>query len=247
MKKIIINKIKNIHVVLLSLLICSMLTTSCDSGLVYDDVPEEYYKDVDLTVCNISSRYLFEDCIYAKNYKKYTTYIAQTTFKSTLKWINKTGSNYTLTNDSVVKPGDTITIKNGVNNITTRKDSNAPDGKVYVVNYYITPEVTYSTPNKGFLFDSAKIPSGFTLVNGTDGKATKVKTKTNLKQLVVAIQARQSRGDACLYEPQKDAPRLGIPGDFSKPRQYMVYNNMRRPDGVPQAKRLYEINIIVLP
>ena len=202
---------------------------------------------MDLTLCNVASRYLFEDCIFAKNYGKYTTFIAQTTFKTSQKWTNKTGSNYTLVNDSVVKPGETITLKSGVSNMTTRKDSNAPEDKVYVINYYITPEVTYSTPNKGFLFDSAKIPQGFTLVDETDGKATKVKTKTNLKQLVVTMQARQWYGDACLYEPQKDAPRLGVPGDFSKPRQYMVYNNMRRPDGVPQAKRLYEINIIVLP
>ena len=226
-----------------------MLTTSCDSGLVYDDVPKEYYTDVDLTLCNVASRYLFENCIYAKNYNEYTTLIAQTIFKTSREWTNETGSDYTLTlvNDTIIKPGEKVTIKSGVSNITIRKDANAPEGKVHVINYYVTPEVTYSTPNKGFLFDSAKMPPGFTLVKGTNGMAEKVKTKINLKQLVVTIQARQSEGDACLYEPQKDAPRLGIPGDFSKPRQYMVYNNMRRPDGVPQSKRLYEINIIVLP
>lgn len=245
--KIIRKKIRNIHVGLLLLLTSSILTTSCYSGLVYEDVPEGYYTDVDLVLCSVSSRYLFENCIYAKNYGEYTTFIAETSFPPVETWTNKTNSNYTLVNNRIVKPGETVTLESGVSNITTRKDPNAPNGKVYVVNYYITPEVTYSTPNKGFLFDSVKMPPGFTLINSTDGRAIQVKAKINLKQLVVAMQTGVRDGDACVFEPQKDAPRLGIPGDFSKPRQYMVYNNMRRPDGVPQAKRLYEINIIVLP
>ena len=61
------------------------------------------------------------------------------------------------------------------------------------------------------------------------------------------MQAKQWYGDASTFTPQNGAPKLGAPGDYSEPRQYLVKNNMRRPAGVPQSMRLYEIRVVVLP
>ena len=63
----IFNNIKTIYAGL-ALLLATTLTTSCQTGLEYEDVPEEYYSNVDLQGCTLSSRYLFEGCIWAKNY-----------------------------------------------------------------------------------------------------------------------------------------------------------------------------------
>ena len=61
------SKIKNIYTGVFVML-AAMATTSCQTGLEYDDVPESYYTDVNLRSCWVSSRALFEDCLFAKNY-----------------------------------------------------------------------------------------------------------------------------------------------------------------------------------
>lgn len=61
------SKIKNIYTGVFVML-AAMATTSCQTGLEYDDVPESYYTDVNLRSCWASSRALFEDCLFAKNY-----------------------------------------------------------------------------------------------------------------------------------------------------------------------------------
>ena len=75
----------------------------------------------------------------------------------------------------------------------------------------------------------------------------KVQTGVDLTQLVVTLQSQQHYGDDCKIEPQNGAPKLGAPGDYTEPRQYLLLNNLRRPEGVPQAKRLYEVHVVVLP
>lgn len=230
------------------LLLAGMFTSSCETGLVYEDVPEDYYSDVSLTNTQIISRYLFENCLYAKNFGEYTTYIAQTTHgQSGVTWTNETGSNFTLPNGTVVTPGETITLTGGHNKIVERADNNAPDGKVYTLYFYVPSKVVYSSPNKGYLYDLSKLPSGFTLVGGENGMSEKVQTGVDLTQLVVTLQSQQHYGDDCKVEPQNGAPKLGAPGDYTEPRQYLLLNNLRRPEGVPQAKRLYEVHVVVLP
>ena len=51
------SKIKNIYTGLFVIL-AAMATTSCQTGLEYEDVPESYYTDVDLRSCYVSSRAL---------------------------------------------------------------------------------------------------------------------------------------------------------------------------------------------
>lgn len=245
------SKIRNIYASMLVLL-AAMATTSCETGLEYDDVPESYYTDVNLRSCWVSSRALFEDCLFAKNYNggkgEITSAIRQVDFsEDATTWTNETGANYTLANGTVVAPGETVNIALGLYAMTTRDDASAPDGKVYVLTYYVPSTVTYSTPNKGFLFVGSKMPEGFTLVNPENDMSEEATTAVDTKKLVVTMFASQYIGDATTFTPQNGAPALGVPGDFSEPRQYLVKNNMRRPSGVPQAQRLYEVQVIKLP
>lgn len=233
-------------------ILAAMATTSCQTGLEYEDVPESYYTDVDLRSCYVSSRALFEDCLFAKNYNggkgEITSAIRQVDFSDdATEWTNNTGSNYTLEDGTVVAPGQTVTISLGLDAMTTRDDASAPEGKVYVLTYYIPSTVTYETPNKGYLFVGSKMPQGYTLVDPTDDMSTKATAPVNTKQLVVTMVASQYNGDATTFTPLNDAPALGVPGDFSEPRQYLVKNNMRRPKGVAQSQRIYELHVVVLP
>lgn len=253
----IFNNIKTIYAGL-ALLLATTLTTSCQTGLEYEDVPEEYYSNVDLQGCTLSSRYLFEGCIWAKNYvgiydNPYVTWIAETSLNAQeAKWINNTGAAY-----NVKVKGETVTVANGeevsipcgLNNMYTRDDSSAPEGKVYVLTFYLPNSVSYATSGKSFLFDLNKYTGTdhFELVNPTDGKAEQVKTAMDLTHLVVSLVPGQNTGNATLVKPQDDAPKLGTPGDYTQPRKYLVVNNMRRPSGVPQAKRMYEVQFVVLP
>jgi len=51
---------------------------------------------------------------------------------------------------------------------------------------------------------------------------------------------------AARVEPVNGAPTLGTPGDFTKPQQYMVINTTFRPEGAPETRRLYEIQVQLL-
>ena len=243
----ILKNIKNICAGL-AVLLAAATTTSCQTGLHYEDVPEEYYSDVSLQGATLATRYLFTDCVYAKNFDKYTTYIAQTSLStSSREWTNETGSNYTLKDGTVIAPGETATISFGVGAMTTRDDSSAPDGKVYVITFYLPNTVTYSTANKGYLFDLTKYTGSdkFELVNPNNGMAEQVSTTTDLTHLVLALVPTQNYD--CKVTPLDGAPALGTPGDYTQPRQYLVKNDMRRPSGVQQAQRLYEVEFVKLP
>ena len=247
-----ISKGRNISAGLL-LVLASTMATSCQLGIEREPAPEEYYTDVDLYTSLVYSRYLFTDCVYGKNYGKYTTYIAQTSLQaSSVQWTNNTGADYTVSvngEPQVIANGQTVTIPNGTNNISTRDDASAPDGKVYVLTYYLLPKVTYSTANKGFLFDLNKYTGSdhFELVNGEDGKAEKVIGDVNPKQLVISLVPDSYQGTDMTLTPVNGAPALGTPADYSVPRQYMLKNEFYRPDGVPQAQRLYEVQVVMLP
>lgn len=245
----IISKIKNATAGLF-LLLAAVTVTSCQSGLNYDPAPEEYYTDVDLYTSYMFSRYVFYDCVYAKNYDKYTTYMAQTQLStSKLTWTNNTGSDYTLADGTVVAAGQTIDIPSGLQTMTTRDDASAPDGKIYVITFYVPSKVTYQTANKGYLFDLNKYTGSdnFTLVDGENGKSEKVQGDLNVKQLVISLVSNQNYGTDTTWQPLNGAPELGKPGDYSEPRQYMITNNMYRPSGVEATKRIYEVKVVQMP
>lgn len=225
----------------------AMLLTGCQTGLEYEEVPESIYNNVNLTsaMCNVKARQLFENQIYATNWKKWVdNYIGTVTigrYQDGRDWTNETSAPVTL-NGVTVAPGETVKLKNS---LTEEALASAPDGKLYVVNLFADSEATYSTPNKGYLFDASKFSGDFELVNPTDGRSQQVVLPVRKNEVIVEILLSQEYN--CKVKPQDDAPELGKPGDFTAPRRYLVVNESRRPDGQPAAQRLYEVRITFLP
>ena len=82
------------------------------------------------------------------------------------------------------------------------------------------------------------------MVDPVDGKSQSIILPVRQDALVVEfILANDS---ACRVDPVDGAPKLGTPGDYTLPQQYMVTNYAYRPDGVPQYKRLYEVQVQLL-
>lgn len=238
-----IDILKNKYIGLI--LAAGILATSCESGLTYDDVPESVYSEVGIQGFNMQGRELFENSVYATNWNKYTTYISTVTIASNtakVTWENKTGKDYTI-NGTVVKAGESIDL---VNTMTEEADASAPEGKVYILTVYIPSRITYSSPNKGYLFDASKLSGDFKLVDpDANNRSQKVSMPVKKNELIGRILPQDYY--ACSIIPQNGAPALGTPGDFSEPRRYMIVNNSRLPEGVTRYQRLYELRPVFLP
>jgi len=220
--------------------------TSCESGLTYVDVPESVYSEARVSTYTVKARELFEDKIYAVNWNQWVPdYISTVVIggSSELTWVNKTGQDYTLVDGTVVAPEEEVKLKG---QILEESNGEAPDGKLYVMQTYALSKVTYSTPNNGYMFDASKFSGDFELVEPDEnGRARQVKLPVRPNETIVEFTLVDAA--ACVVEPVGDAPKLGVPGDFSTPRRYLVKNTTRRPDGVPQAQRLYEVRVTFLP
>lgn len=234
-----------------------LLLSSCQKGLVYDDVPESVYNEVGLK--GIESNLYVETSgrrIFTKNIRQVNfmgqplvdAILLSNLSLNTVEYTNNTGSAMTIS-EATVQPGDKYKVANYIEEVP---DANAPEGTLYVVHAYVNGTTTYKSPNNGNLFDLSTFGEDGHLsfldeeiATGHPGLYNKVTYPTDLKQLVVALILQD---DACCYAyPQDNAPELGKPGDFSVPRRYLVVNENNRPDGSGQRKRLYEVKIEVLP
>lgn len=224
----------------------TLLLTSCQAGLEYEDVPESIYNDVSLTgsLCNVKARELFENKIYAINWNKWVdNYISTITignYQTGKDWTNTTSAPIQL-NGVTVAPGATVNLRNS---LTKETLTTAPEGNLYVVNLFADSRGTYSTPNKGYLFDASKFSGDFQLVNPTNARSQQVILPVKKNEVIVEMLLSQEYN--CKVRAQDGAPELGKPGDFTQPRRYLVVNESRRPDG-QQAQRLYEVRITFLP
>lgn len=224
--------------------------SSCQSGLEYEEAPESVYTEVGVSQFNVKARELFIDKIWAVNYGTWSdNYISTVTIGSSsssnkVSWTNNTGKDYTLVDGTIVKPGEKVEL---TGSITTEDNSDAPEGKLYVMHSYILPTVIHETANKGFLFDKSKFSGDFELIEpDKDGRARKVELPIRANELIVEFYLVDAA--ACTVHPLDNAPELGKPGDFTSPRRYMVRNNKTyRPSGVEESKRMYEVRVTVLP
>lgn len=224
------------------IVVAGMAVTGCESGLTYDDVPESVYSEVGVQAFNMQGRKLFQDNVYAVNWDKYTTYISTVLLSSKQTWENTTGKDYTI-NGTVVKAGESIELTNGM---TEEVEASAPEGKVCVLTVYVPSRITYSSPNKSYLFDGSKLSGDFKMIEpDANNRSQQVSFPVDKTQLIGRILPTDYY--ACSIIPQNGAPALGTPGDFSEPRRYMVVNNSRLPAGVTRYQRLYELRPIFLP
>lgn len=220
--------------------------TSCQAGLTYEDAPENIYSEVGISAFNVRARELFENKIWAINYNQWVDNYLSTVViggSASMTWTNETGQAYALSDGTLVNPGETVTLKGMM---TEETASDAPDGKLYVLHSYVPSHTTYSTPNKGYLFDASKFSGDFELVDPVDNRSQEVVLPIRPSELVVDFTLVDY--DACTVEPQDGAPALGVPGDFTQPHRYLVRNNRtHRPEGVEEYRRLYEVRLTFLP
>ncbi|WP_455672542.1 hypothetical protein [Phocaeicola sp.] len=239
---------------LYTLAIGSLLLASCEAGLVYEEVPESVYNNVELGsgFCNVSARQIFNDQIYAVNWDRWVEgYMSISTvgrYQSGADYTNNSTSSITILGQNVA-PGETVNVKN---TMTIVDDATAPGGKLYVLNIFADQYALYASQNTSYYFVGSKFSGDFELVNEDGTPATDperspwIKLPVKQTEVVVSMILADTNG-ACDVKRVGDSPILGAPGDFTQPRQYLLVNTTRRPDGQPAAQRLYEIRLQLLP
>lgn len=239
------NKLLNNICIGVAALCCTSAISSCTAGLTYEEAPESVYSEVGVSRIDIKARELFNDKIYAVNWNKWVDNYIDTRIigsSGTFTWKNRTGAPYTLPDGTVVAAGAEATVGGSE---TIESDSNAPGGKLYVLNVYASSNVQYATANKGFLFDGSKFSGEFELVSPVDNRSQNVVLPVRKNEIIGELYLVSY--SVCQVEPVGDAPKLGMPGDFSKPCRYLVKNIAHRPAGVEQYQRMYEVRVTFLP
>lgn len=249
---------KVLNIIITALCVGSLV--SCQKGLVYEEVPENIYNNVNLATSyfNIQSRELFQNKIYIVNHEdwgpEYPTYVENYIYTATIgnyqgengaTYKNNTTSSVTI-EGQIVQPGESITVKNKMSIVD---DATAPEGKLYVINMYADALATYKTYNKNHKFEFAKFAGDpvqpIMISPDADNRSEQIKLPVRPTEVIVVMLLDDAR--ACEVTPIDGAPELGKPGDYSVPRKYLVTNTSRRPDGAPAKQRLYEVRITYLP
>lgn len=250
-------KVKNI---ILAFALGLTTLSGCQSGLVWDEVPESVYSELDLGTGLVRNRprELFTNKVWQINYGNgqwLENYIARSllnSFESGMEYVNNTGANVTVL-DKTLAPGEKMMVKNILSVVD---DSTAPEGKKYIVHVFSFDKVGYHTPNKGHAFiqsafnNEAVKPYAF--FEKIESEAIGAKEDMYryvvmpVKQNEMVLEFIMEDIYACRVDPVNGAPQLGTPGDYTKPQQYMVTNIALRPEGAPEYKRLYEIQVHLL-
>ena len=197
-------------------LLCGLSFASCEADLTYDEAPESIYSEVGVsgTPFILKARQLFPNQVWAKNWNKYADNYMNT---QQISWETK---------------------------VTTESDSSAPGGTLYVINVKANTKATYKTDNKGYLFDGSKFSDSFQLGEVDEANPGMSQTVTlPVRQNEVIGELYLIDQYNCVVEAVNGAPALGTPADFTKAQRYLVKNICYRPEGVPQAQRLYEVRV----
>lgn len=197
-------------------LLCGLSFASCEADLTYDEAPESIYSEVGVsgTPFILKARQLFPNQVWAKNWNKYADNYMNT---QQISWETK---------------------------VTTESDSSAPGGTLYVINVKANTKATYKTDNKGYLFDGSKFSGSFQLGEVDEANPGMSQTVTlPVRQNEVIGELYLIDQYNCVVEAVNGAPALGTPADFTKAQRYLVKNICYRPEGVPQAQRLYEVRV----
>lgn len=252
---IIQKKIMKIKSLLFAFTLGITVLSGCQSGLVWDEVPESVYSNLKLSGAMVRNRprELFVNKVWQVNHNNgkgqwLENYLARSVvdaIENGIEYTNNTGATMTIL-DKTLAVGETMTVKNTMEIVD---DSSAPEGKKYIIHVFTLDKVEYITPNKGHLFvqsafgsESVKPDAYYEEIQEGMYRSVIMPVKMNEMALEFILDDQ----GACKVDPVNGAPSLGTPGDFTQPRQYMVTNTAIRPDGAPEYKRLYEIQVHVL-
>ena len=245
-------KIKSI---LFAITLAVTALSGCQSGIVWDEVPESVYSELDLGVGLVRNRprELFTEKVWQVNHNNgkgqwLDNYIARSlidVFEGGMEYTNNTGANLTILNN-VLAPGEKTLVKNKLEIVD---DSSAPEGKKYIVHMFTFDKVKYHTPNKGHLFVKSAFDNEtvkpYAFVEEVQAGMFRYVVMP-VKQNEMVLEFIMEDLYACRVDPIGEAPALGTPGDYTKARQYLVTNTAIRPNGAPEYKRLYEVQVHML-
>lgn len=245
-------KIKSI---LAAATLCLTFLASCNSGIEYNEVPESVYSELGLGtgLGKIRTRELFVNKVWQVNHNDgkgqwLETFLAQAEanadYRDGKDYTNNTGAPVTIMGQTL-NPGETMFVQNTLEEVD---DSSAPEGKKYIAHMFCSTKVRYSTPNKGHLFMESAF-AGETIKpvfvdEVEEGQSQYIIYPVRQEALVIELILNDQ--NACVVEPVNGAPALGTPGDYTVPQQYMVINRAYRPEGAPEYRRLYEIQVQLL-
>ncbi|WFE86891.1 MULTISPECIES: DUF5018-related domain-containing protein [Parabacteroides] len=251
-------KLKNI-VLALTLGLTSL--SGCQSGIVWDEVPESAYSELGLGSGYMRNRprELFKNKVWQINYGTSGQWLDYFLAKSYIpaflgetEYTNVTEGNITILGKTLA-PGEKTMVKNTLEIVD---DSSAPEGKKYIIHLFSYDKVGYGTPNKGHAFIKSAFDSEsvkpYAYIEKIESESAGAKEDMfryvvmPVKQHEMVLEFIWANSYSCTVEPVNGAPQLGTPGDYTKPQQYLVKNIAIRPDGVPQAQRLYEVQVHLL-
>lgn len=201
----------------------------CTKGIVEDEVPEEYRSALNIAYLYGSARELFYDKMCGVNYDgaPLSNYVQQV---------------------SALKDGKDYMNVSAV--LEKVEEAGVPGNELWRITVNVEDSVVYETPNNGWLFvkaefdkDNSMNPSFIDL--DANGRCRKVKLPVDIHRFVIGI---EFDGDYHEYynnevaERIDGAPKLGVPGDFSEPRRYLIQNKWEMEDGT-HMQRVVEIRV----
>ena len=210
-------------------LVLLLALQSCTKGIVDDEVPAEYKGALHINNVYVHARELFENKLCGINYEgaPLQNYIQQVTALS--------GAAASLVADA---------------NIEKVHEEGIPGNELWRFTINIVDSATYTAPNLGWVFvksefdkDNTMNPSFIDL--DEDGYCSSVKLPVDIKRLVVSfafggdyLEGYNNEVAECI----NGAPKLGVPGDFSAPRRYLIHNKWEMEDGT-RMQRVVEIRV----
>ena len=219
-----------IYKLILGLFVSALLVVQgCTKGIEEDEVPAEYRGALNVSAVYTSARELFYNKICGINYEAEPL------------------SNYVQQVTALVGGKDYLDASTVLEKV---EEQGVPDGELWRITVNVEDSVVYTTPNNGWLFvkaefdkDNSMNPAFLDL--DENGRCRSIKLPVDLRRLVVSF---EFDGDYQEYynneviENIDGAPALGVPGDFTEPRRYLVQNKWEREDGT-HIRRVIEIRV----
>lgn len=212
----------------LSLLVLLALQ-SCTKGIVDDEVPAEYKSALHIGSVYANARELFYNKLQGVNYEgaPLQNYIQQV---SALQ-----GAAASLGADA---------------NIEKVHEEGIPGNELWRFTINLADSATYTAPNLGWVFVKSEFDKDNTMNPAfidldENGCCSSVKLPVDIKRLVVSLAFSGDYLEGYNNEVAENidgAPKLGVPGDFSVPRRYLIQNKWEMDDGT-RMQRVVEIRV----
>lgn len=138
-------KIKNL---IFTFVLGITVLSGCQSGIVWDEVPESVYSNLELAGSMVRSRprELFVNKVWQVNHndgkgqwlENYLARSVMDAIENGIEYTNNTGASMTILNKSLAV-GETMTVNN-IKEIVD--DSSAPEGKKHIIHVFLLDKVT---------------------------------------------------------------------------------------------------------